>query len=440
LNGAKILLHNDTIISIGKFGVSFLPIQGFGQFGKEIAFYNRKALLYREVRDAFFVQGNLMMLTDNGTYLINSPDQNTPRQSLQYKLLLSYRDSCISVKSGDTIELSQNRMTISLGLINPNGVGKISYQYSLNGINGNWHTLDGNEIHLENFMPDDYKKLLIIAEDDIWRSNVVKVILYLKPFWWQTKTGRRIIWAIILATLGAIVAVSIFYTKKLVTAKHNKKNEQLKLELKAIYSQINPHFIINTINTGLYYIIENQNKEAYKHMILFSDLLRFYLKSARTKSISLEEEIKNLTIYISLQQSRFENRFDFELIIDPQINTSIHIPTLLLQPIIENAINHGLLNRVEKGKLMLCFDYGLNDELVCIVDDNGVGRAEAKKINEKNSLPKESYGNELTKDLIKIWNSYTELDINIEYKDKEIPEMGTRAIITIKNINHARKH
>jgi len=186
-------------------------------------------------------------------------------------------------------------------------------------------------------------------------------------------------------------------------------------------------------------LIQKKNMDgAYIHISKFSRLLRAYIKSARNKYITLEEEINNLRTYTDLQQTRFKDKFDVEIIVDADLNVKhVKIPTLLLQPIVENAINHGLFHKKEQGHLKIEFRMDeLKNEIVCIIDDNGIGRKQAKLIKEQSAIKEESYGDQLIKDLIAIFNKYEKTNIQINYIDKESPLTGTIVELRIRNYQY----
>src|SRR5690606_2025385 len=151
------------------------------------------------------------------------------------------------------------------------------------------------------------------------------------------------------------------------------------------------------------------------------------------KYVSIADEIATLNNYVALQQVRFENKFDYQLHVDEQIATeTIKIPSLLLQPLVENAINHGIFHKAE-GKGLLSVSFEINNEqneLICTIEDNGVGRAASKQINRNSMLKRESFGSDLVKDLINIFNKYEQMQISIAYIDKTAPETGTKIILT----------
>ena len=173
--------------------------------------------------------------------------------------------------------------------------------------------------------------------------------------------------------------------------------------------------------------------EAYSHISRFSRLLRAYVKSSRNKYISVKDEAENLKNYLELQQTRFKNKFVYSISIDEELPAeSVMIPALLLQPFVENAIYHGLLNKPDEGLLKISFRKNPDGSLSCMIDDDGIGRKAAGEMGNIDEL-KESYGNELIKDLVNIFRKYENMYIEVKYTDKEEPFTGTIVDINIKN-------
>lgn len=252
-----------------------------------------------------------------------------------------------------------------------------------------------------------------------------------RPFWataWFITSG---------ICLGIIVVfLTVVITRRLVLVKAKKKHQHIELELRSVYAQLNPHFIFNSLNAAMYLVQAKRFNEAYQHIYKFSNLLRSYIKSSRNRFITLDEEIKNLRNYIDLQLERFNNKFSYDIFIDDEVDTGTSIPSLLIQPLVENAITHGLRNKKNKGYLKISFiarDNG--DILECIIDDDGVGRG-GTALKDEHDMPKgESYGSHLIDDLINIMNKGGEIKIDIEYIDKLNPITGTVVRLKIKKLH-----
>jgi len=448
LQNSFCFLENNTLVTVGKFGVSFCKITGNGTFSEPIIYRNVKNLSYSYISDAQVTDNEVLLNTDKGVYSVNIPvdsEQYTNKYNyseIPYKLTTDYRDSINDTKNGDTILIDQKDRKLLFDIINPIGNGTVKYTYRITSTGKGWQELNSNELYLPNLKPDNYYTLSLVANDDVWRSRQTNIHLYIVPYWWQTTIGTRITYLSAFILAGLLIMSIIYTTRRIVIRKQAKKNLQLELknlhlalELKSIHAQINPHFIFNTLSTGLYFIKKEKVKEAYAHISAFSDLLRTYIKSSREKYISIADEITNLRNYIHLQQARFENKFDYTIVVPPDTAMDkIQIPSLLLQPLVENSITHGLYHKEEKGHLKIEFKIDLiKNTVVCIIDDDGIGREQSKLYDRESSINTKSYGSDLIKELINVFNNYEQTKITIEYIDKKPPFTGTTVILNINN-------
>jgi two-component sensor histidine kinase len=342
------------------------------------------------------------------------------------------------VKTGDTIFIPPGINKLSIDAINLAGSGNIQYRYKIDGRDDVWQTSASGEIIVADLLPGKRYPVICSIKDNIFQNTGVQFFVYQIPRWYETP-GFRVIF--ILSAIACFVlslfAVSVA-TRRLVARSSERKRVQTELELRAIHSQINPHFIFNTLATALFFISKQQTKEAYEHVSKFSKLLRSYLKSSRERLITLADEIQMLQQYVDLQKTRLKQGLDFEIVVAPELlPTHVLLPSLLLQPLVENAIHHGLFNKREKGMLRIVFTRGKTEtELVCIIEDNGIGRIKAKAIKQKYA-GQASYGGALTNELIEVFKKYEQMNIAIEYIDKELPETGTIVRLTIKNVKTA---
>lgn len=190
---------------------------------------------------------------------------------------------------------------------------------------------------------------------------------------------------LILLVLALFVASSglfiFFFIKR---SKENARNKNNELRQKLLLSQMNPHFIFNSVDNIQSLIYNNQNKEAISYLTKFSKLTRQILENSNENNISLLEELSMTENYLTIQQLLYNNNFIFEITVDEKIDTeSILIPPMLTQPFIENAVKHGLRNTTEGGFITIKF-YMAENKLFFEVEDNGSGLATA----EKNSIHK----------------------------------------------------
>jgi tetratricopeptide (TPR) repeat protein len=232
-----------------------------------------------------------------------------------------------------------------------------------------------------------------------------------------------------------IIVLTIFITTLFILiyiqSKLKSRNRILDLNQKLLRSQMNPHFIFNALIAIQSYILKNKKFEASDYLAKFASLMRSILESSREKFSILEDEIEILNYYVSLQQLRFENSFKFILEIDKNINTeTLQIPPMIIQPFIENAIEHGLRKGTDEEKT-LSVEYKLREEALNIyIEDNGIGIGNSSDNNEREH---QSYAMKITSErLTNIKKIYKE-KINVEIQDlsDNYNRQGTQVKFTI---------
>lgn len=176
------------------------------------------------------------------------------------------------------------------------------------------------------------------------------------------------------------------------------------LKLMALRSVMNPHFVFNALNSIQFFISKNDRRNAINYLSTFSKLIRGILTNSVNNKVKLAEEVELLTHYVNLELLRFENKFEFILNISPDLDVDqIEIPSLLIQPYVENAIVHGLYNKPTKGTLKV--NARLDDNFVLFeIEDDGVGREHAKKLRQQNFPQHKSMGTILTEERLKLVN------------------------------------
>jgi LytS/YehU family sensor histidine kinase len=190
------------------------------------------------------------------------------------------------------------------------------------------------------------------------------------------------------------------------------------LELQALRAQMNPHFMFNSLNSIKNYILRHESQKAAEYLSNFAHLIRMILQNSREAFVSIQDELETLLLYIDLEKLRFRDGFEFTCQIDDRIDTSsIHIPPMLVQPFIENAIWHGLLHKEDDRHLAIRISQN-NGTVICEIDDNGIGRERAMAIKSKSATRYKSMGMGITSDRIALLNSMSALGIHIEITDK----------------------
>ncbi len=203
---------------------------------------------------------------------------------------------------------------------------------------------------------------------------------------------------IIAVLLLLFVAYLLFnrYRIKQLKIKTTLEKARISIEQRLLRSQMNPHFIFNSLNSIGSFIGTKNISEAQSYLTKFAKLMRLILENSRKPDIPLEDEIQALQLNLELEKLRFENRFDFELKVDEDIDTeNTYISPMLIQPFIENAIKHGFKNKKDKGFIKLSFTKSGN-LLICEIEDNGIGREKAEQLKQQAGIKHNSLGTQVT--------------------------------------------
>jgi LytS/YehU family sensor histidine kinase len=264
--------------------------------------------------------------------------------------------------------------------------------------------------------------------DGEWTEAEQTIHFVINPPFWLTW------WFISFAGISGSLFVLFVYKYR---TNNLRKEFQLKMydvELKALRSQMNPHFIFNSINSIQYYILNKSPQQAYSYLAKFSNLMRRILQNSKINYITLEEEMESLNLYLELESIRMEGELQYFIEVDNEINQkNTYIPSMIIQPYVENAILHGLLNKEGEKKIVIRMIKEIT-HLYCEIDDNGIGRVKAKELNKNRTNKHESTAMKTTKDRLEILNRKNtgKLSINIVDKyDNAGNSLGTKVQVFI---------
>lgn len=237
------------------------------------------------------------------------------------------------------------------------------------------------------------------------------------------------------------ITFSVFkYRIKNIEQKNKLLNEKIKIEkelhqstLASIKSQMNPHFIFNALNTIQSYIYLNDKKAASNYLVNFSELTRHILEMSSKDKISLQEEIRALELYLNLEKMRFEDDFSFELTLLNITSEQIMIPSMLIQPYVENAVKHGLLHKKGMKILKITFKEEANN-LIVTVYDNGIGIEKSKEINAQRHKQHHSFATNANQKRFELLNKNSTGNIGVavnNLKNDNSHSLGTEIQLTI---------
>ncbi len=240
-----------------------------------------------------------------------------------------------------------------------------------------------------------------------------------------------------LIILLILIALLIIRQIRIASKKRfSEMNHRLsELTQKNLRQQMNPHFIFNTLNSIQYYMYQHDKIATNDYMSKFSSLMRKTLENSRHTSIPIRDELDALKLYLDLEALRFKQKFRYQIEVDEEIDLLMHkIPTMLIQPYVENSICHGLMHKDEADGLVKV-DLKLEEStIICTIQDNGVGRDAAMKIKNNNNNSHRSLGTTITESRLKIVNSLYGKSMKIDYYDLKNTDgtpSGTRVVIHI---------
>ncbi|MBU1820977.1 MAG: histidine kinase, partial [Bacteroidetes bacterium] len=223
--------------------------------------------------------------------------------------------------------------------------------------------------------------------------------------------------------------------------KSSYERQLAETEMQALRSQLNPHFLFNSLNSLEYFILAQENQKASHYLTRFSKLLRKVLTHSRVKTISLHDELEVLRLYLDIEKNRFGDGFQYCLEVDPDIDQeSLQIPPLLLQPYVENAIWHGLLPSPLPEKTLRLRVAALNDNTLYIeIEDNGIGRKKSAELKRNTFQIHQSLGMEIIRQRIDLFNRSYPAKMDVEIEDAD-PVTGTGTRVRIRyHLNYGQE-
>lgn len=308
----------------------------------------------------------------------------------------------------------------------------ITYRYQLKGLSDEWvETNERNATFLQ--LPPGEFTFQLEAQNEYgnWVSLKNSPSFIINSPYWKTW------WFIIGGMLFGLLLISslFYYYISNLRTQQNLQNELNASRQKALNSQLNPHFVFNSLNSIQNFILKNQTELSSDYLSTFSRLMRYVFENSKQLYVPLSDEIKALGLYLELEQVRHGHKFDYDIDSGNLETKKYNIPALLVQPIVENAIWHGLLNKKDNDRKLILRFYISNDNLCIEVRDNGVGRMSTSNLKRTKVIDKQkSSGINLTKQrlflLEGVSKSKTEFGV-IDLKNENNNPCGTIVKLSI---------
>lgn len=291
------------------------------------------------------------------------------------------------------------------------------------------------EDQLYNKVNVSYVNDVIFRYDTDKKNNQIKVLTRDNEIV-RLKLRRQQTTLMVSALLLALFTLILYILYRQYQLKSEKK--MLTLEQSMLRSQMNPHFLFNSLNSIKLYIINNEKKNAVHYLNKFSKLVRKILEASSLKEIPLAEELETVDLYMNIENIRFSNEINFEIKVDEGIDTHlVKIPSLILQPFLENALWHGLSSKEGEKKIILHVTPGKNGFINISISDNGVGRAMAEKLKESKVLKRKSVGIDITKERLANFSKDYQNSFDVEIVDlfdNQGNSTGTKVVLHIPTI------
>lgn len=428
LNGQGLWLASNNALNLFELkGTAYIPGS---------TFYNFKKQIYQRVYSIFPGKDSFLLLCDRG--ILKAAIQTTPSEND------GFRNSAFVTEvraGGRVIRLQKNTGYISLPFTGKNlkvsftsnsapYLGDIHYRYLLEPEDEIWQRSNDEFASYPALKPGRYRFRLkaVVNHSDIISSEK-QLTIEILPLWWQTLWFRILVGLLILFLLACLYYMRIRFIRRREAERTLLNKKISELELSALQAQMNPHFIFNAL-TAIQSFIRLKDVELAEELLKkFSLLIRLYLEFSRNKKIPLTQELRALRLYAEIEQLRFNNKFDIIIKVrSRQPVESVLLPPMIIQPLVENAINHGLYHKPARGLLKIVF-WVRDKEVIVFIDDNGIGRKASRKLRSK-LFP--SRGNVIIKERIEILKATglasTSIKIIDKY-DKENQPAGTRIVL-----------
>ncbi len=343
--------------------------------------------------------GELIFGLNRGIVIVD-PNQVKARQlPVRFSIYRTNIDNSIEFCSGSSaINLPYSNGKVSFSYLHSDLISgnRLFYRYKMEGIDTAWSTPTKNHLIAYNLRPGNYKFQMQASYNETNWINFPETVRInvAAPFWQQW-------WFYALIGIIAVSVTTVVYKYIQSSKTQKRKLEQLnrmmnESRLMAIRSQMNPHFIFNSLNAIQESIVMQDFDTAYQYLSKFSKLLRQVLNNSEKDFIPLKDEIEVNQLYLELESLRFKRSFNYSLSVEDNIDPeTIRFPSLLLQPFIENAIWHGLMHKQGEKKLDISF-FLENNHLECVIEDNGIGREKSAEI-KKNKLGSQYFESKGTK-------------------------------------------
>lgn len=337
-------------------------------------------------------------------------------------------DSFLRYNAPLQLAYNENSITLEFATLNFASLTDVKYFYQLEGLDKDW--IDGGRNDFAgytNLSPGHYTfKVKTVNGNN--ESPISTLSINISSPFWQTIWFRLLA----LACIAFLIYQLVLRRIKVIRKESELKQKITETEMAALRAQMNPHFIFNCINAIDNLIQTGEKDNATTYLAMFARLIRNVLDSSKNNIIPFQKDLESIRLYIELEQLRCSNKFSYTIDTDSDLlNGDYKIPPLIIQPFIENAIHHGLLNKESGSGELKIWIFLKEDFINYVIVDNGVGRERAAALNGINKPEHLSYGIAISTERLERYNEDFDCIQITDLYDKNTP-VGTKVEINIK--------
>lgn len=417
-------------------GLTRIAFSGDGESGMKVEFLGANYGLPEAPPTALYVNDRQLLIAYGKTVYVQPVDIEPVLVRGELEARFAYADVAGQLRDltgVERLEIEAGKESIALQprVASYLPVGRQKYRYRIKALDDVWYPLSGNrpKVYFANLPVGSHVVELALDQPEAKVSKIL--IRALKP--WYTRD-----WVVMAALCLALVLVSFIVWKRV-----DRRNKFLQLQadlrrtkLTAIASQMNPHFMFNALNSIQEFILDQDPVSANSYLGRFAHLMRLTLEHSRVDHIPLSDEIEAMQLYIELETLRSDHTIKVNLEVNLNLPLHAEIPSLLIQPFIENAFKHGLMHSEREDRcLLVCYEEGENGLLRVVVEDNGIGREASSKLFSDGSH--KSFALSATKERMKLLNEALPDSVSFRVEDlyENSKALGTRITLDVRLVN-----
>lgn len=340
-----------------------------------------------------------------------------------------------SMKQPLELQHRDNNIRFAFAGISFLSAGRITYRYRLLGLDGEWQTTEDPSVSYPSLPSGNYIFQVKAVNKFGTESVLLEQPFAVQPSFWERRLVQAAAMLLVLLLVLLLVQLRLRYVRRKDRQQEDIRKQIMDMEQMALRAQMNPHFIFNCLNSIQHFVLNSDSRSANFYIARFAALVRSTLENAPRMYISLSEELDYLKSYIELERMQLDPAFSYILELDPGLNThQVFVPNMVIQPLLENAIKHGVSHLGKEGRIELKFSKApVGSGITCTLSDNGPGIRNTQQ--EQREAGHQSRGMAITLARIDILNQLNKSEKRITLEQGWAFEsaghaFGTRIVLT----------